>query len=163
MSSDDPTISAYETVLADLHRRREQIDSAIAAVEAMIAGGPTAISSAANARAGVSDAAVKSGDFLGMTISDAARKLLEMRKKPLTTKEIMESIVAGGVHLTSQAPMNTVATVLRRQTDIINVGRGTWGLAGWYPNSGRFKKAKQADESEDDGEEEKPADSGILG
>jgi hypothetical protein len=45
--------------------------------------------------------------------------------------------------MNSVDPINTVGSVLTRRFaqvgDIVRVGRGTWGLADWYPNR-TFKK-----------------------
>jgi len=138
MTSDEKPQTAYEIVLADLRAKRDQIDQAIAAIEAI--GGVAA--TAVGRPPSVSGVGVQPGMFHGSTIADAARKVLEIHKRQLTTREILDDIVRGGVHLTSAAPLNTIQTVLGRQTDIIKVKRGTWGLASWYPNSGRFRRTK---------------------
>ena len=92
--------------------------------------------------------------FHGLSIADAVKQLLAMRKKPLGTQEITESIIAGGVVFSTDTPANTVGSVLHRHSskvgDVISVGRGTWGLAAWYPNSGRFKKRRAVDLSTPD-------------
>ncbi|MGO8868604.1 MAG: winged helix-turn-helix domain-containing protein [Alphaproteobacteria bacterium] len=149
MSTEQPP-SAYEIVLADLKAKRAQIDQAIAAIESLLASGGTAATGVATtATPEAKPLVVTPGLFHGHTIADAARKVLDMHKKELTTKEILDSIVLGGVRLATATPLNTVQTVLGRQQDIIKVKRGTWALASWHPNAARFKKGKS---SADDGE-----------
>lgn len=158
MTSDQTVASPYEIVLADLKAKRAQIDQAIAAIEAIVLTGATSTSTMTAQAAMTAQAhvvpptAVTPGMFLGQTIADAARKVLEINKKAMGTKEIMDAIVAGGVHLSGSTPLNTVQTVLGRQTDIVKVGRGIWALAVWYPNSGRFKKAKSGPDQDVDAE-----------
>lgn len=78
-----------------------------------------------------------------MTIVDAAKKLLANRRQPLKNPDIAAAFKAGGLVLQSAEPANTIGSVLTRRFnevgDIVRVGRGTWGLAEWYPNR-NFKK-----------------------
>jgi hypothetical protein len=81
-----------------------------------------------------------------------------MRRKPLGNQDLADQLRAGGVMLSSTNPANTVGSVLNRRAtevgDIVRVGRGTWGLAEWYPNPQRFRKgagkaAEASPEAED--------------
>jgi hypothetical protein len=101
-------LTAYEVVLADLRAKRDQIDQAIAAIEALADVGSSRTISTPKPQIAENDA-IRSGMFLGLTISDAVRRLLEFRKKPLTTKQIVDDIRTGGVHITSSNPINVVA------------------------------------------------------
>jgi DNA-directed RNA polymerase delta subunit len=75
--------------------------------------------------------------FLGMSIPDAARKLLAMRKRTMGNVEIARELRDGGMVLKSKDPVNVVGSVLTRRFndvgDVVKVGRGIWGLKEWYP------------------------------
>lgn len=128
----------YEAVLADLRAKREQIDQAIKAIEVFRGGeGATLHSQQQDVRQ--DDAEVGAGEFLGMSIADAAKKLLSMRKKSMGNSEIAKELTEGGLVMSANTEhQNIVGSVLTRrfqQTgDIVRVGRGVWGLKEWYPN-----------------------------
>jgi hypothetical protein len=85
-----------------------------------------------------------------MSITDAAKKLLAARRQPLKNPDIAAAFKAGGLHLRSKDPVNTVGAVLTRRSikvgDIVKIGRGVWGLKEWYP--GRSFKKEKADSEE---------------
>ncbi|MEX2126734.1 MAG: winged helix-turn-helix domain-containing protein [Xanthobacteraceae bacterium] len=146
-------IDHYEVVLADLYAKRDQILQAIAAIESL-RGGP---SDAAQTRPG-SETLGKTvdgpGALLGLSIVDAARKLLAAKRQPLRNPEIAALFKAGGLVLNSREPANTIGSVLTRRFaevgDVVRVDRGTWGLKEWYPNRSFGKKdAKVADKGGD--------------
>lgn len=130
----------YAAVLADLEAKREALDAAIVAIRLMPGLGPFPASIAPGAglgAAGPSAAAMEAADipqgaFLGLSISDAARKYLDAVKKKQSTKQIADALIRGGVHSTSGNFTTIVYSVLGRQSDIVRVG-GDWGLAIWYP------------------------------
>jgi hypothetical protein len=78
------------------------------------------------------------GAYLGMSIAEATRALLASRKRAMTTSDIVASVTAGGLALSSADPINTVSAVLGRRSDkvgdIVRPERGKWGLKEWYPN-----------------------------
>ncbi len=148
MSAESTPLDPYATVLADLKAKRDQIDAAIAAIEA-IRGGTVPSGAAAASVAGVLPGADGPGALLGLSISEAAKKLLATRRQPMRNPEIAAAFKAGGLHMNSADPVNTIGSVLTRRFaeigDIVKVGRGTWGLKEWYPNRS-FKKTSGADE-----------------
>lgn len=155
MSAESDGFDPYEAVLTDLKAKRDQLDQAIAAIESLRGGG------APGTMPPVSQSVADGPNpFLGMTIVDAAKKLLAARRKPLRNPEIAAAFEEGGLALQSREPANTVGSVLTRRFnevgDIVKVDRGTWGLAEWYPGRNFKKKAKPGssgdpkDESEDD-------------
>lgn len=77
-----------------------------------------------------------------MNIEAAVKKLLGMRKRTMTAQEMASDLRNGGLHLQSETPANTIASVLSRAfnggSEIVRVSRGQWGLQEWYPNQ-RFK------------------------
>ena len=131
----------YEIVLSDLRAKRAQIDQAIAALEGLRTGAPPAAVIAETDQATLSD--VSPGMFLGMNIADAARMLLSIQKKPLTTPDILAGLISGGVIFRGKSPGNVVGSILHRHSgnDIVSIARGKWGLKEWYPNR-NFKMDK---------------------
>lgn len=134
----------YERVLADLRAKRDKIDAAIAGIEAMMGiasqGAPEQnLQSSANN----GSQEVESDSFFGMSIPDASRKFLAMRRKPQTTQEIANALDRGGLTHQSGDFANTVGSVLNRIErgggDVVKLDRAKWGLAAWYPN--RKKKS----------------------
>jgi DNA-directed RNA polymerase delta subunit len=146
MSTESQGLDPYDAVLADLRAKRDQIDQAIQAIEALRGGAPVAGTKAALG----SNPTEGPGAFLGMTIPDAARKLLGSRRQQLSTADIFAAFKAGGLHMTSADPINTIGSVLTRRFntvgDIVRVGRGIWGLAEWYPNRNFKKKGAKNNE-----------------
>ena len=135
----------YDAVLADLRAKRDQIDQTIALLSNLRAGSPAFVASqisvANDQEQGIVETA---GMYLGMSIVDAAKKLLALRKRTMTNSEILNEIKAGGLVLTGADPLNVVGSVMTRRFnqvgDVVRVGRGTWGLKEWYPGR-NFKPA----------------------
>jgi hypothetical protein len=153
MAEETPSGDAYSVVLADLRAKRNQIDNAIAAIEAI--SGQTGHDGSQNQSSnhgagGQQGGQVRAGAFHGMSIVEAVKQLLAMRKKPLGTPEITLAIQEGGVVFSTETPANTVSSVLHREAakagggSVISVGRAMWALPAWYPNPGRFQKKKAA-------------------
>jgi|SRR5665213_239168 len=153
MTDDSKTSDPYDLVLADLEAKRAQIEAAIAAVKAIKSGG--AMPGAVNLGTNLTDQPSEGpGAFLGMTIPEAAKKLLASRRQPLRNPEIAQAFKAGGVHMNSVSAANTIGSVLTRRAetvgDIVKVGRGTWGLKEWYPNRSFGKKDKAPEGGKDE-------------
>lgn len=139
MSDDAPARDPYSVVLNDLRSQRDKIDNAIAAIEALRGGAtPAPAGQEGQASPTPSGQALGAGAFLGLTIVDAAKKLLAHERRQLTNAEIVEKLGRGGLVLNSADKLNTVGSVLNRRFiqvgDVVRVGRGTWGLKEWYPN-----------------------------
>lgn len=144
MSAESKDFDHYAIVLADLRAKRLQIDQAIAAIEAIRGvGAPSATN--APAAPGQEDSE-SPDDFLGMSISEATKKLLKSRRKKMANSEILAALQAGGLVMTSADPLNTVGAVITRRSkevgDIVKLGRGVWGLKEWYPGRSFNKPAK---------------------
>lgn len=77
------------------------------------------------------------GALLGMSIVDAAKALLASKRTPLKNPDFAALFKAGGLHMNSKGPANTIGSVLSRRMlevgDVVKVGRGTWGLKEWNP------------------------------
>ena len=138
----------YASVLADLRARRDALDKAIAGIEAIMGQVPGGIGPAS----GSTSDDLKDDSFLGMNITDAAKKLLAMKKKALPTNEIAEFLKLGGM-VGSDNFANSVGVALHREDknegDIMKIGRGTWGLAAWYPGKKRGGKKSSGEEGAD--------------
>ena len=146
----------YAVVIADLRKRIEDMQRAVAILEALHGSGALGASAAsgnggsgsgegtaAAALAGQSTlkegAPIPSDAFFGMSISNAAQKYMNMRKKPATTPEIAEALEQGGFPHQSGNFANTIHSVLTRNSAgtapiFAKVKRGVWGLRAWYPN-----------------------------
>ena len=144
MSAESTYFDPYEAVLADLKAKRAQLDQAIAAIEAIRAGG-SASGGGVTAIGRVDPPTDGPGAFLGLTIPEAAKKLLASKRQPLRNPDIAAAFKVGGLVLNSADPVNTIGSVLTRRAndigDIVKIGRGTWGLKEWYPNR-NFKKER---------------------
>jgi predicted glycosyltransferase len=128
----EPAIN-YAAVLADLEAKRAELDAAIAAIKIIIrqTGSLAATSPAVPRVASLSQ--VPSKAFVGLSTSNAARKLLEMMQRRLTMKEIMQGLQAGGL---KPNKYRNIYSILRQReaykADLINVN-AKWGLAEWNP------------------------------
>src|SRR3546814_13479445 len=81
MTDESTGFDPYETVLADLKAKRDQLDQAIAAIEAVRSGRPLA-GADAGAAPGSMAPMTGPGAFLGMTIPTAAKKPLPRGRHP---------------------------------------------------------------------------------
>jgi hypothetical protein len=87
-----------------------------------------------------------------MSIAEAAKKFLVMKKRMQTTQDIADALEKGGMTHTSGNWGNTVGSVLNRNNDFVRIKRGTWGLVSWYPGRKRTDKPKDGDSAEEGGE-----------
>ena len=102
------------------------------------------------------------GAFLGLSIPDAAKKLLETKHQQMRTADILAELERGGLVLKSADKLNTVGSILLRrfntQGDIVRVARGIWGLQEWYPGR-KFGPAKA---KTDEAPKEDEAEQGVT-
>ena len=133
----------YSAVLADLEARKIQIESAIAVIKGLVGGGglpPLAtpvVQPPPSNSAGNGTSEIQSDTFFNLSIGDATKKLLAMRKRPVAGSDIIEALRRGGqIHASKDGFGNTLGSVLSRSHanngPIVRVGRGTWGLREWY-------------------------------
>ncbi|KAA3448866.1 hypothetical protein C7I87_19540 [Mesorhizobium sp. SARCC-RB16n] len=145
MSVESMATDPYEVVLNDLRAKKAQIEQAISAIEAIRGGMPSGSYSmaASVAPTGQNSDIDSPGAFLGMSIVDAAKKLLAAKRQPLRNPDIAAAFKRGGLAMNSKDAVNTIGSVLTRRAndvgDLVKVDRGTWGLKEWYPNRS-FKK-----------------------
>ncbi len=140
----------YDAVLSDLRTKRDDIDTTIRMLE-MLRDGRLGVASGGMTPPAATPAAVEpendAGMFLGMSIVDAAKKLLKLRKRVMSNPEIAKDLQAGGLVMHSAEPANVIGSVLTRRFqqvgDVVKISRGVWGLKEWYPGR-TFKAAPKA-------------------
>lgn len=155
MTSDQQPITIdYEAVLADLRARRAALDASIAGIEQMLGLPASGIPSGGSSKP-PELSIIEKDTFFGLSIVEAARKYLLMKKRPQNTKDIVQALETGGLTHTSKNFVNTVFSVLKRQErqvgDIIRVKRD-WGLAEWYPGYKRGKGVNKNTHAEEETE-----------
>ena len=134
----DHSVDHYGAVLADLEAQRATIDAAITAIKALQAGGKITIGgSLGSPTANNAQLDIPVDAFHKMTVSQAIRKYLSMRRKPATTPEIVEALTTGGQAGSDGSNFMVVVnnTLNRMQAPdggISKVKRGVWGLSEWY-------------------------------
>lgn len=156
----------YEAVLEDLRAKRDRLDAAIRGIETILglqsSGVALPVASGPSAPASQE---VEPDSFFGMSIPDAIRKYLGMKKKPQSTQEIANALDRGGLTHQSENFGNTVGSILHRIDnsggDIVRVGRGTWGLATWYPGARRKRPNGGKSEPQKDESDTPPTELGI--
>lgn len=137
-SNGQPAID-YQAVLADLKKKRDDLDKAITGIETMLGVVITPGTGSLSFTGQTPAAEIAPDSFFGMNISTAVQKYLGMQKRPKTTSEIAEALEAGGLPHQSDNFGNTVGSVLTRNAEgatpiFVKVKRGTWALRSWYPN-----------------------------
>lgn len=144
MSTESKDFDPYAIVLADLRAQRDKIDQAIQAIESV--RGSAGTSSAPAHTPPSSNTDLGPGAFLGMSIAEATKKLLQSKRKQMNNTDVLAALKSGGMVLQSADPINTVGAVLTRRSkdvgDIVKVDRGTWGLKEWYPGRNFNKPTK---------------------
>jgi hypothetical protein len=75
------------------------------------------------------------GEFVGLTIAEAAKRVLAAHGEPMLNANIVSALQKGGMKFNSADPLNNVGSVLNRRAkdvgDIVRIGRGVWGLREW--------------------------------
>lgn len=153
MTNENQATNPYAAVLADLRAKRDEIDKTIKVLEGLSGlklAVPAPLAAVGYASSGNGDGEsdmLDEGAFHGMSIVDATKKLLAIRKRKMGNPEIARELAAGGLVMNSSDPVNTVGSVLTRRFnnvgDVVKVARGTWGLKEWYPNR-TFKSSGKA-------------------
>lgn len=148
----------YGAVLADLKQRREQLDATIATIEQLAGTGALA-----GGQESSGNGEIRSDSFFKMTIPNAAKKYLRIKKQPQLAPEIARALEQGGyTHQSSDFTQTVATTLLRiweRNGTIVKLPDKRWGLGEWYgtPKPRRTKEA-EAKGSVEEGEDAKPID-----
>lgn len=131
-----------EAAIVALEAQRTGIEETIAALrryQAMVQGSPSPETRS------VDPANIPDDAFFGLSIGEAAKKYLSIVKRKQSIRDIADALDRGGLPHASGDFVGTVATMLRRQatkdSELVRVGRGDWGLAAWYGNR---RPAKQS-------------------
>lgn len=135
----------YGAVLADLKAKRAALDQTIAGLEAVLAG--TGVAETGPIGNGVK-AAIHVDSFVGMNIPDATAQYLRMVGRPArSTEEIINALASGGLRATDDSVRTVLSRTSRGGGEVLRVGRGTWGLAEWYP--GRVRRGTRRSTAEE--------------
>jgi hypothetical protein len=138
--SNESSVDHYAAVLADLEAQRAKIDAAISTIKALQSGGlMVAVTPGSTSQSSPNHGALEIpvDAFHRLSVSQAIKKYLGMRRKPATTQELVEALIAGGQSGSDGANFNVVVnnTLNRMQAPdgvITKVKRGVWGLKEWY-------------------------------
>jgi|HubBroStandDraft_6_1064221.scaffolds.fasta_scaffold107665_2 hypothetical protein len=136
----------WGAVIAELEAKRDALDKAIASFRLIKASG-VLFGAAEDAMPAMADSVslglhggeVPVGAFLGKSIPEAAKLCLQITKRKLTTREVVDSLLKGGIETTAKTSSfpSIVHSILARSvktgSGIIKVDRSHWGLAEWYP------------------------------
>jgi hypothetical protein len=151
----------YAPILADLERRRAEIDQAIATIRAVSGLAPSEVeitTSSALTRPLGSGPGIQRHQFFGLKAPDAIQAYLAVVKEARTASKIASDLKSGGFTTTSRNPANTIRTALVRLEEdgiVVQIDK-EWGLASWFPgmrkggrkpeettNKNKAKKGKQ--------------------
>jgi hypothetical protein len=138
----------WGAVLADLEAKRAALDRAITSLRAVAASGVLVGSVMDDAIPSMGDAVpigphggeVPVGAFLGKSIPEAAKLCLQITKRKMKTREIVDALLKGGIETTAKTSFPSIVhSILMRSvrsgSGIVKLDQAHWGLAEWYPAS----------------------------
>lgn len=134
-------IERMEGALSVLRRMEAQ------GLEVPPAGPPTQLNSG-----GPGPVQIQSDTFFSMTATDAAKKYLQIMKRPQSTGAIEKALRAGGMATTAKNLYSNLYTAMTRDEDFVKPSKGVWGLKEWYP--GRVFKKDSGKPKAKDGQDE---------
>jgi hypothetical protein len=121
--------SPERQLLDKLRAERKEIDHLIAAIEKRLGVHPSTEEDNEPAEEFV--VVIRSGQFEGMSRSQAAIQLLREVDRALTTPQIFEFLKTGGADMSNKNSLNALYTALKRTSEIQRVKPNTWGLKEW--------------------------------
>lgn len=144
----------YEKVLADLESKRDALNAAIDGIKKLLYVNAQTLpdGTTRNAPSQLTNGEeLRSDTFFGLTLRDAIKKYLSIKKKPQGYREIADALEAGGFQHSSKKFSNTVNTSLGRMAEgddaeVVKI-RGDWGLLEWYPGMKQKKAASRKEET----------------
>ncbi len=144
----------YAPIIADLERRRAELDQTIATLK-RLAGMAADDTSGGHTNGGGLPAiggGLRDDAFFGMTAPEAVKAYLAWAKRPQGAAKIADELVAHGFTTASDTPANVIRTALRRLREASEVAqvKKDWGLAIWYPGLKRKPKPDDTGEGDDD-------------
>jgi hypothetical protein len=145
-------ITAYETKVKDLKKKRERLNEEIATIEkylelaktlyrveadkaklASLSSQILSDESGSFSSQPVTDVTDQSREILlgrskyvGMSVSDAAYKILREVKKPMHAKNLCQLLIDGGIQIRGKTPVTSVATSLKRDPRFKKVAPNTF-------------------------------------
>lgn len=156
----------YVKVLADLEAKRDALNSAIEGIRKLLNVNAQMLPDGTVQTITpqlTNGEELRSDTFFGLSLRDAIKKYLAIKKKPQSYREIADALEEGGFQHSSKKLSNTVNTTLGRmaegdEPEVAKI-RGDWGLAEWYPGM-RQKKAmsRKEDNGARQGEESSTED-----
>jgi hypothetical protein len=85
------------------------------------------------------------GEFVSMSVWEAAESVLRRERRELTTREVVDRLEAGGKKLNGKNPASQVHTSISHKTDVFysgkRKGRSLWGLAEWRKETEESERA----------------------
>jgi hypothetical protein len=148
---------AYVAVLADLERRRDELDRTIASIRLIIgqAANPPESGGAPGGGGGGGGGRgepreLRSDMFFNMKAPEAVRTYMGFIKRPQTIRQIVDALKAGGFISGAKDLYNNLYTAILRMEEngIVVKVHGKWGLAEWYPARPKPKGKGQPAEKE---------------
>lgn len=149
----------YSAVLADLERKRDELDRTIATLRAFAGiavegpseppppAGPGGTPPKTAPAKKDAPTELRSDTFFGMKAPEAIRTYLLMSKGPRAVAEIVQALQSGGFMTSATNLYNNLYTALTRMEkndEARKLPDGRWGLAEWYPATAKRKAAKPA-------------------
>ena len=144
-------ISAYESKLKDLHKKRERLNEEITTIEKYIELAKTLYRVEADKAklASLSSQIItdKKGTlplpdtdvtdqsreillgrskYVGMSVPDASYMILREQHRPMHAKELCQRLIEGGMRIRGKTPVTSVATSLKRDRRFRKVGPNTF-------------------------------------
>lgn len=146
----------YDPILADLERRRDEIDQAIATIRSLRnmpvpTEGSPGISKVPRTN-GTGSVNLERHQLVGMALPEAIRTYLGAVKQSKTAVQISAGLLEYGWTTTSRTPGNSVRTALARMKedgDVVQVGGKEWGLIAWFPGLHKKRPQEKVSESEE--------------
>jgi hypothetical protein len=147
----------YAAVLADLERRRDELDRLIAGIRHVMGLGGSSPEGAPGGGGGTVHRGepareLRSDAFFNMKAPEAVRSYLAIMKRPQSIPEIVEGLRAGGFITGAKDLYNNLYTAILRMKasgTVVKV-HGKWGLAEWYPVRSKAKAKAEGAEKETD-------------
>lgn len=151
----------YSLILADLEHRRDEINQAIATIQALAGIAPTAGNgtggSALTKPVGTAVSGLRKHQFFGMKAPEAIKSYMATVKQTRTATQIASDLMEYGFTTASAIPGNTIRTALIRleeDGEVVRVKK-EWGLPNWFPGLRKKGGGKKPDEA-GNGQGEKP-------
>ena len=144
-------ISAYESKLKDLHKKRERLNEEITTIEkyielaktlyrveadkAKLASLSSQIITDEKGTLPLPDTDVTDqsreillgrSKYVGMSVPDAGYMILREQHRPMHAKELCQRLIEGGMRIRGKTPVTSVATSLKRDRRFRKVGPNTF-------------------------------------